>query len=317
MTARQPLISICIPAYKRIEYLQRLLQSIADQSHTDFEVIVTDDSPDETVRELCHEYQNKFSLFHYRNAQALGTPENWNQAIRNAKGKWIKLMHDDDWFLDQNSLRTFADKVQNRPDSYFVFSAYRNVYSGKMAMTKDIFPKPILYKMLLKNPAILFSGNVIGPPSCVIYKQKEDIWFDRRLKWLVDIDFYIRYLSDTKPVYIPSILVNIGISDTQVTKDTFGNRNIEIPEYFLLLTKTGPAVLGNVLVFDAWWRLMRNMGIRKPQDIREAGHSGEIHRKILFILKFQSRIPHKLLNSGLASKIAMTICFIVSKWKSF
>ncbi len=317
MTIRQPLISICIPAYKRIEYLQRLLQSITDQSHTDFEVVVTDDSPDESVKDLCHQYQNQFPLFYYWNAQPLGTPENWNQAVSKAKGKWIKLMHDDDWFLDGNSLRTFVDKAENNPGSSFVFSAYRNVYSGKIVSYKEIFPNSFLYRMLLKNPAILLSGNIIGPPSCVIYKQNENIWFDKRLKWLVDIDFYMRYLSNTKPVYIPSVLVNIGISETQVTKESFGNRNIEIPEYFLFLAKTGPVVLGNVLVFDAWWRLLRNMDIRKRQDIREAGYSGDIPGKILFILQIQNKIPHKLLRSGIVSKIAMTICFMVSKCRSF
>ena len=316
MSNRQPLISICIPAYKRIDYLQRLLQSIADQSHTDFEVIVTDDSTDETVKELCNLYQNQFPLFYFWNVKPLGTPENWNQAVRKAKGKWIKLMHDDDWFLDKNSLRSFADKAENSPGSFFVFSAYRNAYSGERARYKEIFPNPFLFKMLLKNPAILFSGNIIGPPSCVLYKQKEDIWFDKRLKWLVDIDFYFRYLSVTKPVYIPSVLVNIGISETQVTKDSFGNRNIEIPEYFHLLAKTGPAVLGSLLVFDAWWRLMRNLDIRKTQEIREAGYSGDIPGKILFILQFQKKIPHILLSSGLVSKIAMIICFMVSKFRS-
>jgi glycosyltransferase involved in cell wall biosynthesis len=44
-----PLISICIPAYKRIEFLQRLFDSIAIQTYKGYEVIITDDSPDEVV----------------------------------------------------------------------------------------------------------------------------------------------------------------------------------------------------------------------------------------------------------------------------
>ena len=47
-----PLISICIPAYKRIDYLQKLLDSISIQTFKDYEVIVTDDSPDESVEIL-------------------------------------------------------------------------------------------------------------------------------------------------------------------------------------------------------------------------------------------------------------------------
>jgi glycosyltransferase involved in cell wall biosynthesis len=44
-----PLISICIPAYKRTEFLQRLLDSIDIQTFKNFEVIVTDDSPGNDV----------------------------------------------------------------------------------------------------------------------------------------------------------------------------------------------------------------------------------------------------------------------------
>ena len=74
----QPSISICIPAYKRAQHLKRLLESIADQDYRDFEVILTDDSPDNEVAGLCNEYTDKFPLTYHRNPSALGTPANWN-----------------------------------------------------------------------------------------------------------------------------------------------------------------------------------------------------------------------------------------------
>src|SRR5882724_7428907 len=124
----QILISICIPAYKGIEYLQRLLDSIAMQTFRNFELVITDDSPDDTVKELCKQYQNQFPLNYHRNPVPLGTPANWNEAISKAVGEWIKLMHDDDWFYDKNSLAYFADAISNNPSSSFVFSAYMNNY---------------------------------------------------------------------------------------------------------------------------------------------------------------------------------------------
>ena len=48
-----PLISICIPAYNRTTYLKRLFESIVDQVFKDFEVIVSDDSPNDSVKDLC------------------------------------------------------------------------------------------------------------------------------------------------------------------------------------------------------------------------------------------------------------------------
>jgi len=99
-----PFISICIPTYKRIQYLKRLLNSIAIQNFKDFEVIITDDSPSGDVNDLCDRYKNKIQINYYKNPAPLGTPENWNESIRHAKGEWIKLMHDDDWFANEDSL---------------------------------------------------------------------------------------------------------------------------------------------------------------------------------------------------------------------
>src|SRR5580765_4245670 len=98
----QRLISICIPAFKGVEFLERLLNSIAVQNFRDFEVVVADDSPDDSVRTLCAQYQSRFSLSYHHNPIPLGTPANWNQAIAKASGQWIKLMHDDDWFADND-----------------------------------------------------------------------------------------------------------------------------------------------------------------------------------------------------------------------
>ena len=45
-------VSICVPAYKNPVGVERLLESIKVQSFTDYEVVVTDDSPDGLWRRL-------------------------------------------------------------------------------------------------------------------------------------------------------------------------------------------------------------------------------------------------------------------------
>ena len=43
-------VSICVPAYKNPVGVERLLESVKVQSFTDYEVVVTDDSPDGSPR---------------------------------------------------------------------------------------------------------------------------------------------------------------------------------------------------------------------------------------------------------------------------
>src|SRR4051812_42190862 len=100
MSSAPPFISICIPAYKRVAYLQQLLESIAAQTFKDFEVIVTDDSNDDSVRRLADGFSDKLKIKYFKNEVPLGSPGNWNAAVQHATGKWIKIMHDDDWFSE-------------------------------------------------------------------------------------------------------------------------------------------------------------------------------------------------------------------------
>ena len=304
-----PLISICIPAYKRTEFLKRLLDSIAVQSFKDFEIIVTDDSPGNDVKELCNSYQQKLQVFYFKNDQQLGTPENWNEGIRKAKGQWIKLMHDDDWFNNENSLQSFANAIKDNPDCSFFFSAYRNIYLEEKRQ-EDIFPENYRYKMLLENVATLFSKNIIGPPSVTLHKNDGNIFYDKNLKWLVDIDFYMRYIKTKNTAYINQPLINVGLSADQVTKEAFRNRSVEIPESFYLFEKIGFDQLKNIYVYDAWWRLLRNLGIRSMNDIYESGYAKTVPTVINEMIGFQKKISLSVLKIGMLSKFFMSLNFI-------
>ncbi len=303
------LISICIPVYKNLNFLKRLLDSINAQSCKDFEVIVSDDSKEDTISHFCQTYNANFSFRYYRNPRALGSPENWNEAIRQAKGEWVKLMHDDDWFADDHSLEGFVRTIQEQPTADFFFSAYSNYYFDEDRY-KAFRISPWWFNRLLKNPNVLFSRNVIGAPSVVMYKKTLQLEYDKNIKWLVDIDFYIRSISRTRPVYIDKVLVNIGIGKEQITQDCFRQRQVEIPESFYLLNKTGIAQLRNILVYDGWWRLMRNLEIRNEKDIFESGYHEGIPLVIKKMIRFQKAIAPSVLKIGAISKTLMAICYL-------
>ena len=94
-------------------------------------------------------------------------------------------------------------------------------------------------------------------------------FYDTKLKWLVDIDMYVRRLKDDKIVYLPEPLVKVGIGNTQVTAFVHGAAEVEVPEYFHFLQKTGVKKLRNVLVYDAWWRFIRNFQLFSEATIQQ------------------------------------------------
>jgi len=302
-------ISICIPAYKRIDSLRRLLDSIAIQTYKQFEVVVTDDSPDNSVENLCKKYRNIFELKYFKNDKQLGTPENWNEGVRQARGEWIKIMHDDDWFLTDTALANFVKAAEDQPDKHFIFSAYTNIFPDQTRNNILLNKRKLMF---LQPNVNLLSENVIGPPSVTLYKKSSELTFDSQLKWLVDMDFYIQYLGRHQYHYIDQSLIAIGINDEQVTKSSFQVASVEIPEHFHVLSKLGNQILRNPVVFDTFWRLFRNLGIQSEEAIWQAGYHGSIPRPVSLILVFQKRLPKSIISNGIFSKSFMTLCWIFS-----
>lgn len=301
-------ISICIPAYKRPKNIDRLLHSISIQSFKNFEIVITDDSPDDSLQPVLQKYAHLPILYH-KNETALGTPANWNKAISLANGKWIKLMHDDDWFLTEGSLQHFANGAEK--GFKFIFCAYRNVnvLDGTVLENKS-FPKGRKGR-IVKNPLTLLSENIIGPPSVTLVHRSVTEQYDTYMKWRVDIDFYIRLLQQEKDFcYIDETLVAVGISDTQVTNICINQPEVELPEALLLITKYGVQPLKNILVYDSLWRILRNVGVRTEADLNRFTPYGEWPTIMKKMVQHQARIKPSLLKNGVVSKSAMTLSYL-------
>jgi len=232
----QSKVSICIPTFKQINYLRKTLDSIVIQDYEDFEIIVTDDTPDNSVKQFIDTYDFKGKLSYYKNAVALGSPENWNECIRKASGKYIKTMHHDDWFFEPASLRKFVDALENEPNAGFAFSLV-NSYNEKLNKYNRHEVTQEFISNLRLDPALLFFSNLIGPPSATIFKKDLELSFDRNLKWVVDIDFYIHYLLKNKFVFINEVLISsVNNAAHSVTNDCI-NKEVEIFEYTYLYKK--------------------------------------------------------------------------------
>ena len=84
---------------------------------------------------------------------------------------------------------------------------------------------------------------------------------------------------------------------------------IEIPEGFILLDKYGTTPLKNIIVFDAWWRIIRKCQIRSENDLTQFGNT-HWPSTILEIISFQSKFSSATLKNGFISKILMTVSYI-------
>ncbi|WP_149135383.1 glycosyltransferase family 2 protein [Cupriavidus campinensis] len=258
-----PKVSICIPAYRQVAFLRRTLQSVIDQHFTNYELIVTDDSPDDSVETLLTEFDFGGRLRYVRNATQLGSPENWNAALRQASGEYLKILHHDDNFTDAEALGDFVRLLDDNPQAGFGFCATLivDVATGHQRIHRASESQ---MQALRAMPEVLFAGNFVGAPSTTIYRREFALDYDTRMKWLVDLDFYIRILQEGADfAFSPRPLICTPTNAAhQVTEECRDSGRIELYEYSLLFGKVAGKVAERVEIKGQWDRLFEKYRIR-------------------------------------------------------
>lgn len=265
-------VSICIPAYNQPESIKRLLHSIELQKFSDYEIIVSDDSTTPAVEEVVKGFHGFKNLTYYRNEKSLGSPRNWNKAISMATGAYIKIMHHDDWFSGEDSLGEFVALLDSNPDVSFAFSA-ADAFDRHGHFKYLHTPNQSQLDTLRKDSRVLFSGNFIGAPSATIFRRDPALKFDECLKWLVDIEFYMRMLrlrSDFAFSADPLVRVTVQ-SPEQGTAQYQFDRCINLREYFYVYCVIKEGGFDFLKYYRPFIDLIRRTNTRSVGDIIACG----------------------------------------------
>ena len=245
-------LSILIPTYNFKSGINRILdciESIEEDLHDYIEIIISDDSDKVIVPEERNEYLKKsFKNYIYtHNNQSLGAVNNWNKLISIAKGNYVWLLHHDEfWNQEKNFIRYIFEVINIEKPNILILPITKlktrrlNNYNIKISNKHLTYQN--LLRFIINNPKLLLKTNIIGPPSSLIYK-KNKINYDNNLKYLVDVEFYIRLLKfyNSKKIFICGEQYNLISS--QNNKDSITRilkkeiRNIKNNEQIFIFRK--------------------------------------------------------------------------------
>jgi glycosyltransferase involved in cell wall biosynthesis len=307
----EPLVSICIPAYKKPEYVIRAIQSIINQTYKNVEVIISDDSPNQDIKIAIQPYISELNINYYHNKPALKSPINWNNALSKATGEFIMLLHQDDWFDSIQAISTFVVAFNSKQDVNFVFCKNTAIQPTGEKITLQAIQG--LLSTMSARPKHLLRANVIGPPSNVMIRKNALIKYDEDYIWLVDVDYYVRLLeAGNKYVYLDQHLVSIGLHEDQTTVFCRNNEDVIVKENIWLAHKMGTKAFDDILIYDYYWRLLRNYRIRSIADLHQMGLVDQMILPIIIkMLKVQVLFPLSLLRFGPFSKMLMTCNYLL------
>jgi len=192
-------ISVAIPCYEMggrgVEILEVSFNKLVQQTFRDFETVITDHSVDNNIENLCNSWKNIINIKYIRNTEKRGSPtQNTNLSIKESSGEIIKLLCQDDYLYDAQSLKIIADNFTN--DVNWLATSYVHTNDRQNFFNKHV---PSVTEDVISN-------NKLGTPSAFTIRKGIDVWFDENLVFFYDGDFYNRMI---KKFGNPKIIDNI------------------------------------------------------------------------------------------------------------
>jgi len=161
----EPLVSVLMTAYNREEYIAVAIESVLSSSFKNFELIIVDDGSKDSTVNIAKSFATKDNRIRvYINEQNLGDYPNRNQAAKYAKGKYLKYLDSDDYFLP-GGLEYCVSMMEKNPQADWAMH-----YKHGIEMYEILTPEESIQWHFFKRPFLL-----IGPGGTIT---KRKFFFD-------------------------------------------------------------------------------------------------------------------------------------------
>ena len=155
------MVSIIIPVYKVENYVARTIQSILNQTYSNWELLLVDDCSPDASAVVISEYTKKDNRIKYfKQAYNQGAAAARNRGLLEAKGQYVAFLDADDMW-DEKKLESQLQLMKEK-NCGFSYCALRMVDVNDKVI-KQIIPVPsiVTYKTLLKRTVIATSTVVV------------------------------------------------------------------------------------------------------------------------------------------------------------
>lgn len=186
------LVSVIMPTYNCRKYIGQSVQSVIDQTVTDWEIQIVDDCSTDDTYEVLKPYLDKYSAIHYyRLPQNGGPAAARTEAIKRSKGKYVAFLDSDDLWTSEKLEKQIAFMETN--EIKFSCTAYKQMNEeGEILQTVCIPPIKTDYNKMvrLSNPignlTVMYDQEVLGKYEVPAIKKRND--FALWLRILRDVD---------------------------------------------------------------------------------------------------------------------------------
>ena len=214
---KEPFITVFTPNYNCSEYISETIESIINQTYTNFEYIIIDDCSEDDSWSIIQNYANKDKRIKaYRNNTNLNVVKTRNRGfkLRYPHSKYFAIIDSDDIALSTR-LENQVDFLEKNPDYGLVGSNI--IITNKNSQNIGFRKYPSSNKKIKK---IIVRYNPIAQSSVTLRTEVVKQVGNYTTKWIFceDYDYWLRVGMSWKLANLNKPLIKYRISETQIKK---------------------------------------------------------------------------------------------------
>ncbi|MBP9759476.1 glycosyltransferase [Candidatus Dojkabacteria bacterium] len=222
---KSPLISIVIPSYNKVKYIEKTLQSIVSQKNANFEVIIQDGGSTDGTLNVIKKYAKKYpSLIRYESKKDGGQLDAINKGLLKAKGDIVTFINADDVYEDDAFESVVGHYIEN-PDALW--------FAGKCKIVNDKDQEIAKFWTICKNTLLrlnshfllLLTSNYMSQPSIFLTKKAYQKYgpFSGNKKFVYEYDTWLTLGKVVMPVVINKYLSKFRISEDNISSVVYND----------------------------------------------------------------------------------------------
>lgn len=212
-------VSIVMPVFQAERFIDKAVQSILNQTLTDWELLLIDDGSTDGTSELCDQYalqDSRIKVLHKANE---GVAMARQMGVDNAQGEYCIHADADDW-VEPTMLEELYNEAQKQHADVVIADYYVNT-KGTDKVCKQT-PSGITSQQVLMD---MFNNKLFGSLwhkliRTELYKNY-DARFFKGINHCEDLLIWVQLLqhSDLKIAYLPKAFYHYSVNDASITRN--------------------------------------------------------------------------------------------------
>ncbi len=244
-----PLVSVVVPAYNSVNFIEATIRSVLAQSLSDFELVISDHSSSDGTWELLQQFTDDPRVRLSRLPSGGGAPANFNAATALAQGEFVKLVCGDD-LLYPDSLAEQVAALMAHP-SAVIAASRRDVIdaTGKIVLRNrglgGLHGEVSGAEAIRRT--IIAGTNIFGEPAAVLFRRSalvEAGGWDGRVPYLIDQASYCTVLLNGNLIAGSHSLAAFRISQNQWSMKLVREQANQSVEFQRKFAADHPGVIG-------------------------------------------------------------------------